>query len=105
MIVAVLRCSLGVGRRTICSTLSGVSRALHVRLDPDAEAALAVLRAEGMNDSQAVRSALSEARARRRRRSNLRDEAQRLAADPADRAELAALREEFDGLAPPWPAD
>jgi hypothetical protein len=77
-----------------------VSRALHVRLDPDAEAALAVLRAEGMNDSQAVRSALSEARARRRRRSTLRDEARRLAADPADRAELAALREEFDGLAP-----
>jgi hypothetical protein len=82
-----------------------VSRALHVRLDADAEAALAVLRAEGMNDSQAVRSALTEARARRRRRSNLREEARRLAADPADRAEIAALREEFDELTPPWPED
>jgi hypothetical protein len=82
-----------------------VSRALHVRLDPDAEAALAVLRAEGMNDSQAVRSALTEASARRRRRSSLREEARRLAADPDDRAEMAALREELDELSPAWPAD
>lgn len=82
-----------------------MSRALHVRLDADAEAALAVLRGEGMNDSQAVRSALTEARARRRRRSALREEARRLAGDPADRAELAALREELDELTPPWPAD
>jgi hypothetical protein len=82
-----------------------VSRALHVRLDPDSESALAVLRAEGMSDSQAVRSALTEARARRRRRVALREEARRLAADPGDRAELAALREELDEIAPPWPAD
>jgi hypothetical protein len=82
-----------------------MAKALHVRLDADAEAALAVLRAEGMSDSQAVRSALSEARARRRRRSALREEAKRLAADPVDRAELAALREELDELSPAWPAD
>jgi hypothetical protein len=82
-----------------------VARALHVRLDVDSEAALAVLRAEGMNDSQAVRSALIEARARRRRRSDLREEARRLAGDPADRAELRALRDEFDELTPVWPED
>jgi hypothetical protein len=82
-----------------------VARALHVRLDADSEAALTVLRAEGMNDSQAVRRALSEARAQRRRRTALREEAQRLAADPADRAELAALRGELDQLAPAWPSD
>ncbi len=82
-----------------------MSRALHVRLDSDAEAALAVLRAEGMTDSQAVRNALAEAGARRRRRSALRKEARRLAADPNDRAELAMLREELDELAPPWPTD
>jgi hypothetical protein len=76
-----------------------------VRLDADAEAALAVLRAEGMNDSQAVRSALTEARARRRRRSAVREEARRLAADPVDLAELAAIREELDELTPGWPAD
>jgi hypothetical protein len=64
-----------------------------------------VLRAEGMSDSQAVRSALTEARARRRRRGDLRAEARRLAADPNDRAELATIRDELDELSPPWPAD
>jgi len=82
-----------------------VARALHVRLDADSEAALTVLRAEGMTDSQAVRQALGEARAQRRRRTALREEAQRLAANPVDRAELAALRDELDQLAPPWPSD
>jgi hypothetical protein len=82
-----------------------MSRALHVRLDADAEAALAVLRAEGMNDSQAVRSALTEARARRRRRAALREEARRVAADPQDLAEMAAVREELDELSPAWPAE
>lgn len=82
-----------------------MSRALHVRLDADSEAALAVLRAEGMSDSQAVRSALSEARARRRKRAALREEARRLATNANDRAELATLREEFDELSPAWPAE
>jgi ribonuclease HI len=82
-----------------------MSRALHVRLDADAEAALAVLRAEGMSDSQAVRRALTEARARRRRRMALREEARRLACDPEDLAEIAALREELDELTPAWPVD
>ncbi len=82
-----------------------MARALHVRLDSDSEAALAVLHAEGLNDSQAVRRALTEARAQRRRRAALRDEATRLAQDSADRAELAALRVELDGFAPEWPAD
>ncbi len=58
-----------------------------------------------MNDSQAVRSALTEARARRRKRVALREEARRLAADPKDRAELSALRDELDEITPPWPAD
>ncbi len=82
-----------------------MARALHVRLDEDSEAALTVLRAEGMNDSQAVRRALSEARLQRRRRSSLREEARRLAGDVADRAELARLREELDGVSPEWPTD
>ncbi len=82
-----------------------MSRALHVRLDADSEAALAVLRAEGMSDSQAVRSALTEARARRRRAVALREEARRLAGDPQDLAEMAALRDELDELAPAWPED
>lgn len=80
-----------------------MARTLHIRLDADSEAALAVLRSEGLNDSQAVRRALSEARVHRRRAA-LREEALRLTTDESNRAELAALREELDGLAPAWPA-
>jgi hypothetical protein len=82
-----------------------MARALHVRLDTDSEAALAMLRAEGMNDSQAVRQSLAEARARRRQRASLREEAARLADDLSDRSELAAVSAELDGLAPDWPVD
>ena len=81
-----------------------MARALHVRLDGESEAALAVLRAEGMSDSQAVRRALTEARSRRRQRLALRQEAHRLANDPVDRAELEVLRGELDHLMPEWPA-
>jgi hypothetical protein len=82
-----------------------MARALHVRLDPNSEAALSVLRAEGMTDSQAVRQSLTEARARRVRGIALREEAERLAGDPADRVELRAVRAELDGLEPMWPTD
>ena len=82
-----------------------MARALHVRLDSDSEAALGVLRAEGMNDSEAVRLALVEARARRRQHAALREEAQRLAADVHDRREIAVLAADLEDLAPPWPED
>jgi hypothetical protein len=82
-----------------------MARALHVRLDSDSEAALGTLRAEGLNDSQAVRLALIEARTRRHQRSALRDEASRLAADADDRRELALLTAELDALTPAWPED
>ena len=82
-----------------------MARALHVRLDADAEAALAILRAEGMNDSQAVRSALAEARARRRRGVALREEARALAADADDRAVLAAIAVELEEITPAWPSE
>jgi Arc/MetJ-type ribon-helix-helix transcriptional regulator len=78
-----------------------MARSLHVRLDPAAAAALDVIRADGLNDSEAVRAALREAAARRRARSALREEAARLAADPADRAEMQAVREQMADLAPP----
>jgi hypothetical protein len=80
-----------------------MARALHVRLDGDSEVALGTLRAEGLNDSQAVRLALVEARARRRQRAALREEAMRLAKDSADRKEIASIAAELDGLTPAWP--
>jgi hypothetical protein len=80
--------------------MMSVARSLHVRLDQRSEDALGVLRNEGLSDSQAVRTALREAGARRRIRSSLLAEVDRLAADESDRAEIAAVRAELDELAP-----
>ena len=48
--------------------------------------------------------ALVEARARRRQRVVLREEAARLVEDQADRRELAAIAADLDVLTP-WPED
>jgi len=71
-----------------------------VRLDDSAAAALEVVRATGMTDSEAVRTALREAATRRRVRSALREEVQRVAADEADREEMRIIREQMAELAP-----
>ncbi|HTE60588.1 MAG TPA: hypothetical protein VK631_09580 [Solirubrobacteraceae bacterium] len=77
-----------------------MSRSLHVRLDDSSAAALDVVRAEGLSDSQAVRTALREAAARRRSRPALREEVRRLAEDAADREEMRMIREQMAELAP-----
>jgi Arc/MetJ-type ribon-helix-helix transcriptional regulator len=77
----------------------------HVRLDEGSEAALDVIRAEGLSDSEAVRTALREAAARRRTRSATREEVRRLAADEADRDEMRLIREQLAALAPSPLAD
>lgn len=74
---------------------------LHVRLDETSAAALSVIRSEGLSDSEAVRTALREAAARRRARSSIAAEVQALARDEADRAEMDAVREQMAELAPP----
>ena len=78
-----------------------MARSLHVRLDDATAAALDVVRAEGLSDSEAVRAALREAAARRRVRSALRDEVRSLAANEADREEMRLVREQMAELAPP----
>jgi Arc/MetJ-type ribon-helix-helix transcriptional regulator len=55
------------------------------------------------SDSEAVRTALREAAARRRSRSSLAREVARLAADETDRAEMRAVREQMAELAPEPP--
>jgi hypothetical protein len=77
-----------------------VARSLHVRLDDASAAALEVVRAGQMTDSEAVRTALREAAARRRARSAVREEARRLAADEGDREEMRVVREQLAELAP-----
>ena len=77
-----------------------MARSLHVRLDDGSQAALDVIRAEGLTDSEAVRTALREAAARRRTRSAIRDEVRQLAADARDREEMRVIREQLAELAP-----
>jgi hypothetical protein len=78
-----------------------VARSIHVRLDDASAAALDIVRATEMTDSEAVRTALQEAAARRRIRSAIQHEVAQLADDPGDRAEMRAIREQMAALAPP----
>ena len=80
-----------------------MARSLHVRLDDASADALEIVRAGSLSDSEAVRTALREAAAWRRRRSALRSEVQRLAADEHDREEMRLIREQLAQLAPPRP--
>jgi len=79
------------------------ARSLHVRLDDSAAAALDVVRSSGLSDSEAVRTALREAAARRRVRSSIAEEVRRLVADADDVAEMQLIREQLAELAPPVP--
>ena len=78
-----------------------MARSLHVRLDDASAAALEILRAGELSDSEAVRTALREAAARRRLRSAVRDEVRALAADTRDREEMRVIRAQLAKLAPP----
>jgi hypothetical protein len=77
-----------------------MARSLHVRLDDSSSAALDVVRSSGMSDSEAVRTALREAAARRRVRSSIREEVLAIAADEADCDEMRIIREQLAELAP-----
>jgi hypothetical protein len=77
-----------------------VAKSLHVRLDESSAAALEIVRAGGLSDSDAVRTALREAAARRRVRSAIRQEVDLLAANQGDREEMRIIREQVAELAP-----
>ena len=75
-------------------------RSLHVRLDDVSSAALDIVRAGALTDSEAVRIALREAAARRTARSTIRAEVAVLAADESDREEMRIIHEQLTELAP-----
>jgi Arc/MetJ-type ribon-helix-helix transcriptional regulator len=77
-----------------------MARSLHVRLDDSSAAALRVVRGDTDSDSEAVRTALREAADRRRARSALVAEVERLADDAGDREEMWFVREQLADLAP-----
>ena len=88
---------------TIRDTIAVVpDRAISVRLDPEADAALAALVESGLTQSQAIRLSLVEATRRRAGDRSLAAEAARLAADESDRAEIADVRAFMDELRAPW---
>jgi hypothetical protein len=80
------------------------SRVVRARLDEASERGLALLMREGRNESEALRAALVEAGGRRTRRSALAEEVRRLAADPNDRRERAAVMADMDAVSADWPA-
>lgn len=80
-----------------------MSRSLHVRLDDSSAAALSIVRSGELSDSEAVRTALRESAARRRTRSAIAEEVQRLAADAGDRAAVARVMADMDAVAADWP--
>jgi hypothetical protein len=69
-------------------------------LDDSSAAALRVVREGSMSDSEAVRASLLESAARRRARSSIAAEVERLAGDEADRAEMQIIRKQMADLAP-----
>jgi hypothetical protein len=77
-----------------------MAKAIHVRLDSQAEVALALIRANGRTDSEAVREALCGLAERLRSRASIRAEARRLGADAEDRAEATAVLALMEELAP-----
>jgi len=69
-------------------------------LDDSSAAALSVVRGGVASDSEAVRTALREAAAKRRARSSIAEEVKLLAADGVDREEMQVIREQMADLAP-----
>ena len=76
-----------------------MSKAISVRLDEEALRALRGLEARGKSRSEAIREALLESA---RRSESLRGQAERVAADPGYRREIAEIGELMDELSEPW---
>jgi hypothetical protein len=79
------------------------SRVVRARLDEASQRGLSTLMREGRNESEAVRTALTEAGLRRRRHAALADEVRRLAYDPADTSERRAVMADMDAVSTDWP--
>jgi hypothetical protein len=84
------------------SYTGAVALTVTVRLDEEARRALALLEAQGLSRSEAVRRALIESAARRRSRAALAAEAAALSADEADRKEMAEVAALMEELRAPW---
>ena len=75
-------------------------KAISVRLDDESQRALRRLMERGVSQSEAIRRALIDS-ARSAWLEQAQLDAERIASDPGDRAEIAAVRAFMDDLAPP----
>ncbi len=80
----------------------GMTLAISVRLDDEAERALRTLEATGMTQSLAVRTALVRAARALRRHDELAAEVAALEANENDRREMLAVAEMMESLRAPW---
>ena len=87
----------------LCHTQDMASRTVRARLDDETAAALRFLVNSGMTESEAVRTALIEARAARLTDEALRDECERLMQDKEAVAREMAEFREWEELSAPWP--
>ena len=81
--------------------LDGVTKAISVRLDDDAEQALRALEASGLTRSEAIRSSLLASAQRLRRGKDLAAEVATLEADETDRAEMLSVAALMESLRAP----
>ena len=78
-----------------------MARAISVRLDEEALRALSQLEAQGLTQSEAIRSSLVHEAARTRARQALAAEVASLEADETDRAEMSAVASLMEQLRAP----
>ncbi len=79
-----------------------MSKAISVRLDPEALRALAQLETVGWTRSEAIRRALIRMAAEQRLDRSLAAEAATLEADEADKREIQRVAEMMEELRAPW---
>lgn len=101
-----IRHPAGVHRHPFCrtfrDTVSVMTDLISVRLDTDAQRALAELEATGLSRSEAVRRGLVTAAQRLRDRQRLIDEVAELVAEEADRTEAAEVSAMMEDLRAAW---
>lgn len=86
---------------TLCDTVMSVGEAISVRLDEEAQRALARLEATGLSRSQAIRESLIRSARRLERKKDLAAEVATLEADDQDRAEMLEVAALMESLRAP----
>ena len=90
--------STQTGRMTFRDTVDAVPKAISVRLDDEALAALRSLESHGQSRSDVIRAAIIETARRQHSKQELAAEVRLLEADDVDRAEMLEVAEMMESL-------